>query len=182
MVESLLALFTENPFPLALIGSLLTGALLLNGWSARHRGILSAGVLAAALTVALLVAERAIVTPTEEIKATLASIARSLQENRTEQLESWFAPGREELAKETARHLRFVEFESVSIKRNLRVKFHNPDKTRAEVSFNGTARLKSDSGQWQGVLIARYLIVQLDRIEGHWRVVGYQHLDPREGI
>jgi hypothetical protein len=176
-------LLFENPWPIAIIGGLLaamlTGGLLRTGRIALLWAILA--VLG--LTLAGVLIERRVVTPTEEVELTLHNIAAELEANEIEGVVAYIASTAPELKREARSRLRDVTIEEVKIKRNLSIVLSaGSEPNRATARFNvvivGTDKAGA-LGRRQG---AWFFVVQFRKEKGIWRVESYEQRDPREGL
>lgn len=173
----------ENWLP-SLIAGGLTTAILIGGWiQTGQKWLLYVALAAVLLTAGAIALEVSVVTDREQIHDTLSEIAALVEDNRIEQALDYAWSEAPEVRQQAQAELPLYEFESVEIKRNLKIEvFPNKTPPRATAEFNVVVVLSTRTGLVQGQRIPRFLEVDLVRDdEGRWRVAGYQHYDPRRG-
>ena len=134
------------------------------------------------LAAGLVIVERSILTPREEVRAEIYAIAAALEANDTDAVLAHVSPTVPKLRERGARALGEVIIEQVKIKPNLKVQLAAGDPpTKATATFNvvviGSQRRSGVSHQ-RG---AWFFTVDLVKEGGDWRVVDYRQQDPRRG-
>lgn len=173
----------EQPVAIALGGLIVVVALLGGLLETGRRSLLYAAVVAGLLTVTLLVVERQVVTPREEVRATLQRIANLLEEDDIPAVMQHLSTSRSELREKVRYGLRRFQVLEAQIKRNLTIDVatHHGMEV-AEARFNATARLRGRRGMVDERPYPRFVVVNLRKEEGQWRVRAYEDHDPRKGI
>lgn len=146
---------------------------------------LYAAIAVSLMTICGLVVERFVVTPLEEVRATLHVIARDLEANDVDAVLGHISEGRPALREEAKSKMGFVELLDVDIKRNLSVEVvARPDMEVAEAKFNATFRFRVLRGSMAGETrpYPQHVMVRFRRESGKWRIRDYALSDPRAGI
>jgi hypothetical protein len=175
---------TENPFPILLIGSLTT-AILVGGWlRTGSKWVLGGAIVAIAITVGLVLAERWIVTDREQVSRTLHEIAAAVERNDVEAALTYAYSGAPDVRAHADAELRQYRFSEVNIKRNLQIEvFPNRDPPLATAEFNVIVVLTTRDGLVGTRRIPRYVEMTFYKEDdGRWGVGGYEHFDPRRGF
>jgi hypothetical protein len=173
----------ERPLPILFLGVVLVAILVGGLVQTGRRWLLLAIGAAVLLTAGMLVLERLVVTPAEQVEATLRRIADDIARNDVEAVIASISPGRPELRQEARRHMNLVTISDVTIKANLRVQVlsdRNPP--LAEARFNAVIRGTDRAGQLGTRIYPRFFVVNFRQEDGQWRVRGYAMHDPREGL
>jgi hypothetical protein len=137
-------------------------------------------LLAVGLVVIAVLVERWVVTPGEEVKATLRTIARRLEANDVQGVLPYISPQSEPLRQEVRGYLRRVKVESISIKPNLTVTVGPQRPARsAEARFNAVATLEGPANFGGRFTVPRFMVVRFRREGEGWRVTDYESYDPR---
>ena len=176
-----MTLLFESPLPILFVG-VLTFVLVLAVWlQTRKRVFLIAAVLIIGVTAAAMIIERTVVTETEELETTIHEIASAMETNQVESTIEFISEKQSALRNQASSILKRVKVQKVSIKPNLKVEITEPGR-RAKASFNAVARVDDKSGSWRNQVVPRFLIVDLEKQEGKWKVVAYEEKDPRDGM
>jgi hypothetical protein len=173
----------EDSVPTMIVGGL-TAAILGGGWiQTGRKWLLYLMIAAIALTVALVIVERLVVTPREQVKATLFEIARLVADNELQAAVDYAYSGSPHIRDMALAELSRYHFHSVDIKRNLTIAvFPDHDPPRATADFNVVVSLDTRDGFLQERRIPRFVEVTLLREEdGQWRVSNYAHDVPQRG-
>ena len=171
----------EQPLTIAFVGIvvviLLTAGLLQTG---RH-SLLYAAITAALLTVALVIIERMVVTPREQISATLHVIADRLQQNDVEGVVEFVSSGKPKLREEARRKMDQFTVHDVEIKRNLKIDLlAQQGRELADVSFNAILSLEGYGVEFRRQPL--FFVLKMRSEDGQWRVREYEVQDPRRGL
>jgi hypothetical protein len=173
----------ERPLPILFLGVVLVAVLVGGLVQTGRRWLVPAIGGAVLLTAGMLILERLVVTPAEQVAATLREIAAHIERNDVDAVVESISPGRPALRQEARRHMSLVRISDVTIKANLRVEVlgdRNPP--LAEARFNAVIRGTDRAGQLGTQIYPRYFIVNFRQEDGRWRVRGYEMKDPREGF
>lgn len=171
--------FMETPLPAILIGGL-TAAILGSGWlRTGKQWLLYLMIAAILLTVGAVFLERAVMTDSEQIAATLREIADLVERNEIDAAFEYAHSGSSVRRKATG-ELPLYEFHEVSIRRNLEIEVfpeHIPPKATAEfnvlVVFGTRDQFVAESR------VLRFVVVEFLKEEtGEWRVNDYDHSAP----
>lgn len=173
----------EDPVPIIIVGGL-TAAILGGGWIQTGRNFLLYLMIAVlVLTVVLVIVERLVVTPREEVRATLFEIARLVADNDIQAAVDYAHPDARHIRDMATSELSLYHFHSVDIKRNLRITVfpeHNPP--RAEADFNVVVIIDTPDGFLTERRIPRFVqVTMLQDEDGRWRVSDYAHDTPQRG-
>lgn len=174
---------TEKPLVIVLMG--VTTAIVFGGlWMQTGRKSALYALLGALLaTGALLVLERFIVTDREQIDILLHQAAREVERNDLEALFRHTHSRAEWIRQQARAELPRYVFENVSIKSNLEITVRadrRPPTARAR--FNAVVTLSEREGLIHDRRIPRYVVVDFEKEDDAWRVVGYEHHDPSRGL
>lgn len=173
----------ENPVPIVLGGILFSALALFGLLKTGLIRFLYIAIGIAAVTCLLVVVERKIVTPTEEIAQALQEIAADLQSNQPDAILAHVSSSVPELRKRAERALKPVEIDRVVVKNNLTVDFgSNPDGNQAKASFNAVVVGSMKSGAVRNQTSPFFFIVDFVKEDGKWRVVDYTRKSPTQGI
>jgi hypothetical protein len=174
----------EQPLPIVFVGVIVVVGLVAGLLRTGRAALLYAAIVAAVLTGALLIAERFVVTPREEVAATLNVIAHDIQTNNVEAVARHISSARKALRDEAKSRMRLVRIHDVDIKRNLKIEIA----TRAggdvaEARFNAVIRFSDAQGLVENQVYPRFFTVIFGReSDGAWRIRSYTMADPRQGI
>ena len=173
----------DQPLPILFVGLVTTAALVGGMLRTGRMALLYASILAAVATLGLLALERMVVTPREEVKATLHVIAALLQQNDPARVVEYISEGRPRLREEARHKLGLVEILEVKIKRNLTVDVVcQRGMEVAEARFNAVIRVRDRRGIIAERQVPQFFSVTFRREDGVWRVRSYKMDDPRRGI
>jgi hypothetical protein len=174
----------EQPLPivfsgLSIVAALIAGLLKTGRWS-----LLAAAVAAGLATLGLVVMERLVVTPREEVRATLFVVADMLERNDADGVLGYVSAGRPQLRDEARLRMSQVEILEVRIKRNLKITVAAERGLEvAEARFNVVIRVRGRQGMLDSRPQPRFCVVNFRKEEdGRWRVRDYRLEDPRQGI
>jgi len=171
----------DSPLYIVLTG-LVLGLVVGGLWTASGRKeLLYALGAVVAFTVAWLIVERLVVTDREEVRDTLAEIARDVQSNDLNRLVGHIAKGSPSLAQRARAEMPNYKFTECRVTKVHHIDVDASAEPRsAIVQFNVVA-----SGTFkQGTLeisdtVPRWVQLQMVREEdGHWRVQDYKHRQP----
>lgn len=173
----------ENPFPILFTG-ILVFSIVFTIWTQKRTSVwLVFLFVVMLLTIAGLITERLVVTERETVKATIHQIARDMEANDIPALLGHISESEVGLRNRAESILSRVTVESVSVKRNLSVTIADfGDRNTAVARFNAVARIEDKSGTFGHSTIPRYMILNLVRENGSWRVTDYEDRMPQEGI
>jgi hypothetical protein len=168
---------TDNPIPLFILGLLaqiVLGAIL---WQTGRGGVMYAMIVLGIVSVALIVAEIVIVSPTEEIADTLAEIAAALETNKPENVLAYIAPDKRSLRDDATQQLKRVQIREAVITGDLRVAFGasaDSQPPTATASFNARIKAKflKDTSPYEQVI--QRFTVNFRKEDDRWLVIGYQ--------
>ena len=167
----------EQPLPILGMGALLFCMLLGGLLKTGQRWLLGALLAVFFCTTGLLVLERLVITPKEQIEQTLRQIASDLESNQIPLIVRHISASASELRGEAGVALKRIEIHKVTVKSNLETEF-TENAQRAVARFNATV----DASQRVGVIRNQhgvwYFVVHFNKEDGHWRVVRYQRHDP----
>jgi hypothetical protein len=166
----------EHPLPIIFLGLIAVAGFIGGLLQTGRIALLYAAVAAFLLTVALLVTERFVVTPREQVVATLNIIAHDIAANDVEAVLGHISAGRQELRNEARAKMSLVEIHDVDIKRNLQIEFaKGKERDVAEASFNAVIRFSDHKGMFQRQIYPRFFTVLFAReSDGQWRVRSYK--------
>jgi hypothetical protein len=177
------SLLLENPWPALAIGGLATCILIGGLVRTGRRGLLYAIIGIVLLTAVAVAVEQFVVTPSEEIAATLRQIARDIESNDPERVVQHVADQAAALRSEVRRLMPQIVIHEARVKRNLRVDFRsNPSEAAATARFNAVALVSDRNGLSPRRLSPWFFIVEFRRENGRWKVLAYERRDPREGL
>lgn len=171
--------FTETPWPPILILSLIGVGFLLVAMQTQHAKWLFAVIVVAVLAVAVWFAERAIVTPAEQVEGNLLAMIDAFQKNNEAEMLKFISPGQPALVALAKVGIQVVDMDAGYRVTDVQVKTF-ADNTAATSHFrvNSTIRMAQQgnlghnpfrfNGQWQ-----------LEA--GEWRLTGIEELDPITG-
>lgn len=173
----------EDPVPIIIVGGL-TAAILGGGWIQTGRNLLLYLMIAAlVLTGVLVIVERLVVTPREEVRATLFEIAGLVADNDIQAAAEYAHPDLRHIRDMAIAELSLYHFHSVDIKRNLRIEVfpdHHPP--RAVADFNVVVIIDTPDGFLTDRRIPRFVeVTMLQDDDGRWRVSDYAHDTPQRG-
>ncbi|MEX2174399.1 MAG: hypothetical protein WD872_08555 [Pirellulaceae bacterium] len=173
----------DQPIYIVLLGVLL--AVLVGGaWTASGRKEFLYGLVGvAALTVALLVVERFVVTDNEAIRKTLVEIARAVQSNNLRRLVEHIDPKSTSVVQEAEAEMPNYSFTECRVTKIHKVDIDAASEPRsAVVEFNVVAAgTFSADGMKLTQRVPRWVRLQLVRsAEGEWLVQNYEHAAPQQ--
>ena len=175
--------FLESPLSIVLVGIFFAVAALFGLLKTGLIRFLYIAIGVAVLTCLLVVVERQIVTPREEIAQTLQVIAADLESNNAQAILEHVSTTVPETRSLAARALKRVELHRVVVKNNLTVDFgSDPNGNRAKASFNAVIVGSEKSGAIQNQTSPWFFIVDFVKEGGKWRVVDYSRKSPTQGI
>lgn len=149
----------------------------------RHRNALIGCAAVVGVTLAWLLVQHFVVTEAEQIKATIREIATRLEDNDVEGVVALISESNPELVQEVRTVMQLGEVQRVSIKRNLQATTtSHRGGLSGQATFNAVATVKPRRGDWGQQPIPRFVVVQLRKENGKWRVRSYEAKDPREGM
>jgi hypothetical protein len=169
---------TDNPLPLLMlgfIGQVILGIIL---WQTGRGEALLAMIVLAVVSLALLIAELVIVSPTEEVTARLHEIAGVVATNDLNQILDCVVPEAIPLRSELSLRLRRVKIEEVWITAVPSISFETDVKTQrptatAELIGRVKAKFLRDSSPYEQ-MAGRYRVDLRKEPDDKWRVMDYQ--------
>lgn len=173
----------EQPVAIGFFGLVVVVALIGGLLRTGRTPLLYGAILTSLFTVGLLVVERYVVTPREEVRATLYVIAGLIEENDVNAVLRYISAGRSKLRESVRRNMEQIEVLDVKIKRNLTIDVTTHRGTQvAAARFNVVARLRGRRGLLDERPYPRFVVVTFRKEDGQWRVRQYEASDPRRGI
>lgn len=169
--------FLEQPLVVLFVGSVLVAVSAVAWVQTQHPRALQAAVLSLAALVAGLVLERWVVTPAEQVEASVYGVAQALESNDLPAVTAFLASSAEDLRQEVQTYLRLVTVNKISIKSNLKVTISGS--SAATARFNAVATVSGRGGTPSDQPVPRLLIVHFRLEQGQWRIVSYEAFDPR---
>jgi hypothetical protein len=176
-----MSLFTESPFAISIGGVVLVVVALALLLQTTRPAFLYSAIAFAVITAALVVNERRIVTPREEVKQTLQTIARQLEADQSAAVTAHISGSVPHIQQKANAALRRIVVDQVKIKPNLAVELH-ADGTSAIATFNAVV-IGSDRKQVvNNQRGAFYFVVNFEKEGNDWKIVDYERHDPRTGM
>jgi len=169
--------FLEQPLMVLFVGSILVAVSGVAWVQTQHPRALQAGLLSVVALVAGLALERWVVTPAEQVEASVFGIARALESNDVPAVTAFLGGSADELRQEVQTYLRLVTVNKISIKSNLKVTMSGS--AAATARFNAVATVSGRGGTPRDQPVPRLLIVHFRLEQGQWRIVSYEAFDPR---
>ncbi len=172
----------EQPWTLGVAGALVV-IILVSGWVKTWNVWLLVGAIASLVgTAALILVERTIETPREEVQRTLAVIAADIESNDPARVvrhisalsPDMIAKAQAELPKH---HFRNVKITSVD-KIDINERGHDP---KAYVEFRVVVEGDFFNGQMSH-RVPRFIMVTMHREDGVWKISDYEHHQPLHGM
>ncbi len=174
-----MALF-EQPLLILFFGTLLVAVTAVIWVQTRHRRALIGLGVATLMVLGLLGLERWVVTPAEQVKSTLRTIARRLEANDVAGVMEYISPQSEALRHEVQARMRQIKVKKISIKRNLKVTVRSGQGgASAEARFNAVATVDGPRSFGGTFTVPRFVVVRFRREGERWRVKDYESFDPR---
>ncbi len=174
-----MTLFAENSFAIGIGGAILTVVMLILLLQTTRVAFLYSALTIIALTAVLLVNERRIVTPREEVEHTLHEIASSLESNDLQHTLQYVSTTAPQLQREGDSVLRRMVIHQVKIKPNLKIEVSNTDAT---ATFNAVIIADDREQTVNNFRAARFFTVRFAQENNLWKVVECNHSDPRDGM
>jgi hypothetical protein len=173
----------EKPLWIVAMG-LVTAAVFGAVWIQTGRRAALNGLLGVLVLTGLLLAlERMIETDREQIQLTLHRIAGHVERNDVQGALRYAHSESPEIRKHAEAELPRYDFQRVNIKPNLEVRVEQDKQpVLAIAEFNVVVVLSDRSGFLNNRRIPRFARVIFQQEDGDWRVVDYEHFDPREGF
>ena len=178
----MMSVLLEQPIPVLVIGVLVVAAMLFALLQTGNRRFLYLAAFAFVVCAGLLVVERMVVTPTEEIELTLNRIARDLESNDSDRILSHLTDGNASVRDHAEHALRLVEIHRVSVKPNLRVSFTDTAQTRATATFNAVVVGSERKGNFRNQTSPSFFVVEFQKQADRWRVASYERHPPTRGM
>ncbi|MCP4189824.1 MAG: hypothetical protein GY768_04270 [Planctomycetaceae bacterium] len=175
-------IFEQAAIPL-FIGALLF-AISAAIWTQTQSGRALIGCLMViALTCSWLVVQKLVVTEPEQIRSTIDTIAEQVESNDIDSVMEHFSSSNPKLADDVRGLLQKVRIEKVSIKSNFQATVTRRNGlVSGEARFNAVATATDLGEKWGRQIVPRFVIVQLRKENGSWKIRSYQLQDPRQGI
>ena len=168
----------EEPIYILILGAITLAFLGFALMQTGYRKLFHAMLAVAALTAGLLILERTVQTPREQVEADLEAIARDVESNNLEAICSHVYSGAPETLEDARREFPNYTFEKVNIKNNVEVVFEKgPEPPQATATFNVVVSVRTGGMDFPHV--ARFVTVTLRFENGHWRVEKYAHRQPQ---
>jgi hypothetical protein len=170
----------EQPLLILLGGLLIVSILIAVGLQTGSSRLLVAGIAVAAVTAGLLVVERAIETEREQVERTLREIAASVQRGNLDELLSYAHSSAIDVRRQAESEFHHFQIEEVRITQFWETEVETePAPERAVASFNVSVKGGQVAGEGIGVgRVWRHVIVTLEKEQGQWKVVSYEHNEP----
>ncbi len=173
----------EQPITISFFGLVVVVALIGGLLQTGRMPLLYGAIFASLFTVGLLVVERHVVTPREEVRATLYIIAALIEENDVNAVLPYISAGRSKLREQVRQNMELIEVLDVKIKRNLTIDVVTHRGTEvAEARFNVVARLRGRRGMTDERPYPRFVVVNFRKEDGQWRMRTFEVHDPRRGL
>jgi hypothetical protein len=145
----------------------------------RHAYAFWSLVIAVIVSAVFLLAERMIVTPGEQVRQTLRTVATRVEADDVDGVLQLISPQAESLRKEVRTRMRQFKVHSISIKPNLTVTV-SPQRspTTAEARFNAVATLQAPMGGDAPWTVPRRMVVRFCNEGDSWRITEYESHEP----
>jgi hypothetical protein len=173
----------DSPTTVAILGFVLVAGLAVSWIMSGRKEPLYATIGAILLVAGLLVAERAIVTDREAIRATLLEIAADVQSNKISRVLPHIAASAPKLKSQAQTELPNYQFTELRVTAIHSVEVDDKaDPRTGVIEFNvvadGTFRQGSDS--FSGTVPRWVQLTLVKEADGQWRITGYQHAEPQQ--
>jgi hypothetical protein len=165
--------FTENPTPPVVLGTLIAALLAFVLFKTGSRPALWALIGTAVATIAVVVANVLIVTPREEVTATLEEIRQQMQANKPPELIKYIDPGAIELRNRAQYDLQSLTVESAKIN-DLKILIGESG-TSAKAEFIGVVDFANSGGRLPYTHFVLSFKVDLRKVDGRWLVTGAEY-------
>jgi hypothetical protein len=169
--------FVESPWPSLAIGAAIEVALVIALLRTARAAFLAPILLVAALTIGMLLVERAVVTQSEEVQDALDGVAKALEANDVQAVLAAFSPNSPRLAEVRSALARF-EVSDAGIGGDLQIRF-NPltIPPSATAYFTGRVQGKDKRGVVPYENLFRKFKVTLHHEGDRWLIADYSDLD-----
>jgi hypothetical protein len=174
----------EQPLLILLSGLLVVVILVAFGLLVKKLPLMLAAGAVAVLTIGLLVLERWVVTEREQVERTLHDIAATVRTGDVEQLLRYAHSSAESVRQQARAEFHLYEIEEVRITQVWEIGIE-PERAppRAVADFNVSVRGARIGGSGFGTRrVVRFVRVTLEKEAGEWKVVSYEHDDPRRPL
>ena len=174
----------DKPIYIVVIGAVLA-VLVGAAWSASGRKeLLYALAAIAGLVIVGLIVERAVVTDSEAIRATLMEIARDVQSNNVQRVTSHIAASEGQLVQKAQSEMPNYRFTECRLTKIHKIDIHEAGESRtAIVEFNivATGTFRQGSIEVSDTRVPRWIRLDMVReADGAWRVRDYHHEAPQQ--
>jgi len=167
----------EQPLPIIAMGALLFAMLLGGLIKTGRRGLLGAMIAVVFATIGMLMLERIVVTPGEQIAATLQQLARDIQTNEPSLVFQHISATAEPLRNDAEMALERIEIHKVTVKSNLETEI-SANGEKATARFNASFDASAKSGLVNNQHAAWFFVVDFVKQQGRWLVTDYKRYDP----
>ena len=167
---------TDNPIPLFILGliaQLILGVIL---WQTGRGGVMFLMIALGVTSIALLVVEVVITSPTEELATTLDNLADALETNKLENVLIFIAPEATAVRTDATQQLKRVQIHEAFVAGDLQVNFDTPPNAEtpiATATFIGRIKAKflKDSSPYEQ--LAQRFKIYFRKENGKWLVTKY---------
>jgi|TARA_B100000809_G_scaffold257216_1_gene298410 hypothetical protein len=169
----------EEPLPILFCGVLALAILFAALVQTGKRVILLAMIALCLVCGGLLLLERLVVTPVEEVEAMLDQLASDVENNRHAAVADHISLEAGDVRGLAESRLDRVVVTSARIHANLEISVFGTQRQRAKAGFNGVAVGQDKQGVFGEFRYARYFLLQLQKEDdGKWRITEFEERDP----
>lgn len=173
----------ERPFLVGLLGCITIVVLGYSWLQSGRRPLAWAAVAVLLLTILAVTLGLVVETDYESVERTLHAAALAVQQDDLAAVQSFVHPQAAEIRARVAAEFPRYEFDDVSVKSNLKVRFNTPQRpTEATATFNVVVVASEREGLLKNVHAPRFCTLKFRKDGTAWKVVDYEHSDPRDGL
>ena len=176
----MLEILVEKPVTILLAGGLVFAVLLMMGLQTGRRKVLIAAAAILGITFLLLIIERLVESPSEQLRRTLREISAAVNRQDLPDLLTYVHSSATAVREQATMHYNMYQLQEAAITKIWRV--HVKSKDTAQVDFTvrvtGGPRAE-DIANETGY---RYVEVQFAKENQKWKVTGYEHYSPEQAM
>jgi hypothetical protein len=166
----------ESPWSIAMIGAIVTAALLYGWMQTGHRSILLTSLGVVIATILLVATGLWIDTAREEVQRFVLDTARELETNQWQKVVAKIHPQAGGELQDAKSRLPSIRFRVARVKAIHRIEVQSNRAGRsAIIQMNAIIEAESDSRQGT---IPRWVQLNLEESNGEWLIVAFEHREP----
>ena len=176
----MLEILVEKPVTIVLAGGLIFAVLLMLGLQTGRRSVLTAAASVLAITCILLLVERLVESPREQLRRTLSEISAAVNRQDLPDLLSYVHSSATGVREQATMHFNMYQLQEAAVTRIWNIDIKSKDTAQIDFTVRVTGGPRAaDIANETGF---RYVEAFFAKEGDKWKVTGYEHYSPERAM